>query len=119
MKIEELENQIKEEIKRNIEKGKPKEIFYNSHYNDIELKKYFIEQIRTFLLKGTHNSSETTRILRNIRPDDLMRIVNNHYIFTRFYLTLSRKGYVAFGYCEGQDYIVERKAMREIIIKEY
>lgn len=119
MRIEELENQIKEEIKRRIENGKPRELWYSPHYNNTDFKNYFIEEIRTFLLKGTHNNSETTRILRNISPDNLIRIIDNHYIFTRFYITLNHKNKISFNYCAGQDYIAERKAMREIIVKKY
>lgn len=119
MSMKEKEQEIKKFLQEKIKKGEPKELFYNPHYNDEELKKYFIEKIRCFLLKGTHSNSETTRILRNIRPDDLMRIADNYYIFTRFYLTLNHKNNVSFNYCAGQDYIFERKQMREIIIKKY
>lgn len=114
-----IKKQIIEELKKRINEGKPKEIFYNSHYNNKEFKQYFIEEIRTFLLHGTHSNSETTRIIKNISPNDLMSICDNYYIFTRFYITLNHKNKISFNYCAGQDYASERKAMRKIIIKNY
>lgn len=119
MNIKELEKQIKEGIEKNIENGKPREIWYSPHYNNTDLKLYFVEEIRSFLLKGTHSNSETTRILKNINPYNLMNICDQYYIFTRFYLTLNHKNKISFNYCAGQDYIAERKTMRELIIKKY
>lgn len=73
MNYREIENQIKETIENNIKEGKIKEIWYNPHYNCEEFKRYFVENIRTFLLHGTHSNSETTRILRNINPERLQK----------------------------------------------
>lgn len=114
-----MEKEIKEFLKEKEKRGENKEIFYNAYFNNEDFKKYFVEKIRQFLLVGTHSNSETRRILTNITPSNLQRIINNHYIFTRFYFSLGWDDEIHFNYCAGQDYIAERKAMREIIVKEY
>ena len=114
-----MENRIKKLLEERIQKGEPMEAFYNPYSGNSDLKNAFVEEIRKFLLIGTHSNSETRRILTNITPSNLQRIINNHYIFTRFYFALNYNNELHFNYCAGQDYIAERKAMREIIVKEY
>lgn len=114
-----MENRIKKLLEEKIQRGEPMEAFYNPYSDNADLKKAFVEEIRKFLLVGTHSNSETRRILVNITPDNLQKIINNHYIFTRFYFSLDYKNELHFSYCAGQDYIVERKIMRNIVTKEY
>ena len=114
-----MENEIKKFLMEKSKNGGSKELFYSPYYNNEEVKKYFAEKIRQFLLTGTHSNSEAQRILTNITPSNLRRIINNYYIFTRFYFCLGWDNELHFNYCAGQDYISERKIMRELIVKNY
>lgn len=114
-----MENEIKKILMEKFENGGNKELFYSTYYNNEEIKKYFVEKIRQFLLTGTHSNSETRRILTNITPSNLQRIINRYYIFTRFYFSLGWDHEIHFNYCAGQDYISERKIMRNLIVKNY
>lgn len=113
--VEELKKEI---IEREI-KNYPAQYWY--YWQDIPNNKsmFFIEYIRRFLLEGTHYNSETHRIIANINPYDLHAITRNFYIFSRFYFDMDSNGNLYFNYCAGQDYIAERRAMREIVIKKY
>lgn len=112
-----MEN-IKNLINKQIEEKGIKELWFDNYKLDYDIKLIYVENIRRFLLNGTHANSETRRILTNINPQRLLHIIQNHYIFTRFYAYIV-DNVVKFNYCAGQDYIAERRAMREIIVKEY
>lgn len=105
--------------KEYIKKTERKEIFFNELWkiseDKEELRRLFAEGIRKMALENTKNNSKNRIILVNINPNRIYEIASKYGIFNRFYITENNK----VNYCTGQDYIEERKAIRNLLVKSY